>query len=641
MDTNKILISLEVDDKGTIKIKQFGDETKNAIEKSKTGLESLKSEWFAVTAKIAAATAVIYGVKKALTSFVNEAAESEAIEKRLQFALETTGYSWQYAKSAVDKFANSIQETTRFSDDQALQALTDMMMYTNDFAKAQMGAKLAMDMSIRTGQDLGSASRLIGMAITGNVEMLGRYIPQLRNLDSILGENATMAQKSTYAMKIVSENFGGTAQADINTYSGKLDQMKNAWNDLKKTIGNDFLPVLKETFDWLNKIFKSWKGDELEGLKKELKNFEAWLAYGTKQGASGKFIEDYVKRIDDLKKKIAELEPTAEKQRKLAAETKKDVFPVKEYPMMKVSPDMWDYFKKAPGFIETIIDGVVVEVESVAQLNEKLKNEIELKERLMDLAPKLDRWEFEAGYGPPAGYVRDVGGGLISMADAVERNRVLEEFKNIQRQITDNWEFEGKEPLGQISARKGAQEAFEKTKEMDKFWADTATSMGQNFMSGFFNIFTGGIKNAGDAFKQFGTNLINSFSNVVQQLISNWLVFGSIMGSSGYTSGQKFGGLLGLLGIVKAQEGFSGMVNRPTGFIAGEGGREFVNIIPESKMRGSSGGQPVINYNHYDSSTKIGRVEAVDAHSFEQHFGPSIVNVVHKNRRNNGILRRD
>jgi len=263
----EVKIILEVDDKGTVKIKQFSDQSKKSFDEMKKGAEQTKGPlaaisegWVGLVAKLTAATAAVYGISKAISSFVNEAAEAEQIENRLRFALETTGYTWKYAKTAVDQFANSIQESTRFSDEQARQALTDMMMYTNDFAKAQMGAKLAMDMSIRTGQDFHSTSRLIGMAMSGNVEMLGRYIPELRNLDERLGSNATNAQKAEYAMKILNEKFGGTAQADMNTYSGTVAKFKNAWSDLKETIGYGLLPVLKEMFEWLTKIINAFQG---------------------------------------------------------------------------------------------------------------------------------------------------------------------------------------------------------------------------------------------------------------------------------------------------------------------------------------------------------------------------------------------
>lgn len=278
---NTVNITLEVDDKGSVKIKQLADESKKAFGEMKKGPEAaqrplsvLGEGWVGLTAKVTLATGVIYGVSRAISAFVDEAAEAETIEKRLQFALDTTGYSWTTAKTAVDQFAKSIMETTRFSDEHARQALTDMMMYTNEYAKAEQGARLAMDMSIRTGMDLGSSTRLIGMAMTGNVEMLGRYLPQLRNLDAVLGENASMAEKAAYALKVLQEKFGGTAQADLDTYSGKLQQFKNHWKELKEEWGTHLLPILGTILERLTGIARVLSTRPKAGLYEQLAEWE-------------------------------------------------------------------------------------------------------------------------------------------------------------------------------------------------------------------------------------------------------------------------------------------------------------------------------------------------------------------------------
>jgi hypothetical protein len=207
--------------------------------------------------KIAAVSAIVYGSISAIKDFVNEAAEAEVVEKRLQFALEASGYAWNSAKQAVDQFANSILETTRFSDEDARRALTDMMLYTNEYAKAETGARLAMDMSIRTGRDLSTTTRLIGMAMTGNVEMLGRYLPQLRNLDAVLGENASMADKAAYALRILQEKFGGTAAKDLDTYSGRVANLKNQWAEFKEELGTGLLPILTQILKAMTDIIES------------------------------------------------------------------------------------------------------------------------------------------------------------------------------------------------------------------------------------------------------------------------------------------------------------------------------------------------------------------------------------------------
>lgn len=305
-NVNSIQITLEVDDKGTVKVKQFADESKKAMDvtgegarKSTSALESMQNGYIALTAKIAIATAAIYAVGKGISSFVSEAAEAEQVEKRLQFALEATGYQWQFAKSAVDSFANSIAKSTRFSDEDARRSLTDLMLYTQSFTKAQEGTRLAMDMSIRTGMDLGSASRLIGMALTGNIEMLGRYLPQLRNLEDRLGQDATMAQKAEYAMKVLNEKFSGTARSDLGTYSAKVAQFEKSWKELKETLGTAVLPSLADVLTKITAIvdkMNEWAGRKLPGkdfgvkeqLGRDLKEAEEKISifeFGLKKAA--------------------------------------------------------------------------------------------------------------------------------------------------------------------------------------------------------------------------------------------------------------------------------------------------------------------------------------------------------------------
>ncbi len=283
-DDNELQIKITADTKdiksGTQEAAQAVTNATSQIQGSASSMnsvtDSIGAGWLSVGAKVAAASAIIYGSIAVIKQFVNEAAEAETVEKRLQFALEGAGYAWTSAKSSVDQFANSILETTRFTDEDARRALTNLMMYTNDYAKAEQGARLAMDMSIRTGQDLHTTSRLIGMAMTGNVEMLGRYLPQLRNLDAVLGADATMAEKAAYAMKILQEKFGGTAAADLDTYSGRLANMKNQWAELNEELGTGLLPTLTKILKAMTDIIESAR--KISAFKLQQQTYEMGIS---------------------------------------------------------------------------------------------------------------------------------------------------------------------------------------------------------------------------------------------------------------------------------------------------------------------------------------------------------------------------
>jgi hypothetical protein len=257
-DNSKTLqLTLQVKDDGSVvvdtvtgKIDQLNQKTTSGGKSITDVLGGVKAGWFAVAGGVTAAVAVI-------DKFLDAASEAEQIESRLAFQASAVGYNFQEVKAYVDEFANSVQNATRFSDEMARQGLTAMLQYTSDLNEAMQGARLAMDMTTQTGMGFETTSRYMGMAMAGNVEMLGRWIPELRDLDSKLGSTATSAEKSAYAMKILNEKFGGASQADIKSYAGKIKSLKNEFDDLKESIGKALLPLAKTAVSGAKALVKA------------------------------------------------------------------------------------------------------------------------------------------------------------------------------------------------------------------------------------------------------------------------------------------------------------------------------------------------------------------------------------------------
>ena len=269
MPDNKVQIILEAADK-----------TKEAFESVKSSseglLSSLKSHWL----EFAAAGASIYGMIKSIQEFTNAASQAEQIESRMAFQIAAAGINYERVKGTLDAFAASIQNVTRFSSETAQQGLGQMMMYTADLGKALEGTKLAMDMATQTGMDLGSAIKIVGYAMEGNIEMIRVALPQLRQLDTVLGDNATKAEKTAYAMQVLNQMFGGAAQKDVETYAGKMQQFANSLEEVKKGIGEKLLGAL----EWTKKqeFFQEWWAgvDSLLGITQRATEAQAKLKEG-------------------------------------------------------------------------------------------------------------------------------------------------------------------------------------------------------------------------------------------------------------------------------------------------------------------------------------------------------------------------
>jgi hypothetical protein len=258
-------------------------------------LSTLKSNWLALAGGVTAGYFAIKGGIDTITDLVNVAAEAEQIESRMAFQLGQVGYKFDEIKPFVDEFAESILKTTRFSDEMARQGLGQMMQYTSDVNQAMRGVKLAMDMSTQSGQDLGSTTRLVGMAMNGNTEIIGRWIPELRDLESKVGANATAAEKWAFTQELLNKKFGGAAQKDLNTYAGQVAQLKNEFDELKEMAGRALKPYAQ---DWVLGA-KSILGDLFPNVGKE-KEVEKGNTEEAKRKAAEQALEATAKRRYDL-----------------------------------------------------------------------------------------------------------------------------------------------------------------------------------------------------------------------------------------------------------------------------------------------------------------------------------------------------
>lgn len=148
----------------------------------------------------------------------------------LNNALQTAGDFSLAASESLQSFASELQNVTRFGDEVILNqiALAKSFGATNEQAKQIVTA--AADLSAAFGIDLGSATRNVAKTLGGLAGELGETIPELK----ALGEEGLKAGRG---IDLISQRFSGSAVRDVQTYSGALDQLKNAFGDTLESIG--------------------------------------------------------------------------------------------------------------------------------------------------------------------------------------------------------------------------------------------------------------------------------------------------------------------------------------------------------------------------------------------------------------------
>lgn len=179
------------------------------------------------------------------------------------------------AAKAFAKFAAELQSVTTIGDEVAIQAASIGASFGLTGEKLELATKAAADMSATYGTDLSSAMRVVGQGLTGQISMLGRFVPQLKGAKfEALGFDGVL--------RALNENFGGAAEAQARTFAGRLTQLKNVFGDNTEEVGklftesgvlNQLLVEMRDTVFGIGEDFKKFREEVRPLAEKVFRQF--------------------------------------------------------------------------------------------------------------------------------------------------------------------------------------------------------------------------------------------------------------------------------------------------------------------------------------------------------------------------------
>lgn len=219
----------------------------NKIKQGFGGLKNFKQDWVSLTAKVYLFTNAIKTAARFLSGFISAAIRQEDAVLRLRNALQLNGEQVDRVSRKYVKFADAMQQATRYDDDAILE-LMQQLVSVGGVAEAEMerAAKVALDFASATGRDLSTAGLTVAKAMGGFTGELGRYGIKL-------DETNPKINKAVAALEAMEGKFGGMAQKDVASAGGNLAQLGNAFGDLQKAIGG-FIIESKEWAWWMDKL---------------------------------------------------------------------------------------------------------------------------------------------------------------------------------------------------------------------------------------------------------------------------------------------------------------------------------------------------------------------------------------------------
>jgi len=229
--TLKLSILADVDDLNKKLKAANGD-----VEKSASGLEKfgkVAGAAFLAAAAAAGAYAVKIGVDGVKAAIADEQSQLK-LAQSLEKATGATKAQIAATETSIDKMARA----TGVADDQLRPALARLALSTNSTSKAQELLALALDISTQTGKPLEGVANALGKAYDGNTAALGK-------LGVGLSAAELKAMSFTQVQSRLSDLFGGAAAANAQTFQGRMDRLKVAFDEGVETIGTKLLPIIE------------------------------------------------------------------------------------------------------------------------------------------------------------------------------------------------------------------------------------------------------------------------------------------------------------------------------------------------------------------------------------------------------------
>ncbi|MDI9529105.1 MAG: hypothetical protein QM233_04155 [Candidatus Cloacimonadota bacterium] len=175
-------------------------------------------------------------------------------------AMTLASVAFGEAAGEMGNFASSMQQVTNFEDDQLLSLMSKLSQtFKLNKDEIQQLVPVLLDFTEAnkaTGMSVESAFDLMGRALNGHTEMLGRYGIEL-------DDTRLKTEGVSYLVEKLGEDYGGTATAlaDLRL------QNANAWGDIQETVGdmlttliNPLLKGLKLLMDAYNSLSPVMKG---------------------------------------------------------------------------------------------------------------------------------------------------------------------------------------------------------------------------------------------------------------------------------------------------------------------------------------------------------------------------------------------
>jgi len=235
--------------KGEVSLQNLDKSVGSLEKKTKTaggGFKSLAIGVAAGAAAFAIASKALRGLIQWTKDAIEKSAEQEAVEKRLETVLKSTGEAAGLNKKELLDMASALQQVTIYGDETIIGAQNLLLTFTKIGKEVFPEAlETVMDMSTALGTDLKGSALSLGKALNDpilGVTALQRvgvsFTEQQKEQIKTLVRSGDILKAQKLILTELRTEFGGMSKAAVDTYQGAVKQLSDVYGDLKEKIGD-------------------------------------------------------------------------------------------------------------------------------------------------------------------------------------------------------------------------------------------------------------------------------------------------------------------------------------------------------------------------------------------------------------------
>jgi hypothetical protein len=225
-----------------ISLTKKGTGAKDASKDMSAFNNELKSAVTGVAGGLVAFTSfsgVVIGLSQAIKMAYNAAAESEGVLAGLNATIQSMGRSGEISGQQIGKMSEQLMGITTF-DDEAINRAAEAFLRVESVDSSNLERLLSVtaDFAAGTRQGIIPAAETIAMALeTGQTRALHFDRALQKQIRSLI-DAGNETEALTLIIDKLSDKFGGQAAVAADTWTGKIDRLKNSWGEFWEQTGS-------------------------------------------------------------------------------------------------------------------------------------------------------------------------------------------------------------------------------------------------------------------------------------------------------------------------------------------------------------------------------------------------------------------